>query len=578
MARLPNKRVLARFGLITAAILSFSACAQAPFRVAGEGDRVGVSAALPSIPDGTLNEDILYRFMLAEIAGQRGQLDVATENYLDLARETRDHRLAKRAAEVALFSRRLSDARQAAEIWLELDPESSKARQILAGLMVGAGELEAAKPHLKVLIETDGSVANGLLHLNGLLSSQKDKQQVYRLVRELTAPYPGMPEAAYANALAAWNAGKYPQAMEDVKEALRLRPGWEPAALLSGQMLHREGADSAAQFWRDFLKENPGAREVRLSLARLLTRANRYDEAKAEFQRLTQDFPGNPDVTMALGLLAMQTNDLAGAENYLEQSLEEGFRDPESVRVYLGQINEAQGRDEAAADWYLSVPPGEHFLDAQSRYAQLLARQGRLEEARAGLRALAEKNDDYRVQAIQLEAQLLRDRKAFTEVFEVLSAGLQSIPDAPDLLYDRAMAAERLSKLDVMEQDLRRLISIKPDHAHAYNALGYTLADRTQRLTEAIQLLEQALKLAPDDPFILDSMGWAQYRAGRNEQALDYLRKAYSGRPDPEIAAHLGEVMWVMGNKDEARSVWQSSLRDHPKSEALIEVISRFKP
>jgi tetratricopeptide (TPR) repeat protein len=571
-------RVFARLGVITAAILSFSACAQAPLKLAGQEDRVAISTPLPSVPAGTLNEDILYRFMLAEIAGQRGQMDVAAENYLDLARETRDYRLAKRAAEVALFSRRLSDAREAAEIWLELDPGSSKARQILAGLMVGAGELEAAKPHLKALIETDGSVANGLLRVNGLLSSQKDKQLVHRLVRELTAPYPGMPEGAYANALAAWNAGKYQQATEDVREALRLRPGWEPAALLSGQMLYREGVDSAVQFWRDFLKENPGAREVRLSLARLLTRANRYDEAKAEFQRLTQDFPGNPDVTMALGLLAMQTNDLAGAEDYLKQSLEEGFRDPESVRIYLGQINEAQGRDEAAADWYLSVPPGEHFLDAQSRYAQLLARKGRLEEARAGLRALAEKNDDYRVQAIQLEAQLLRDRKAFTEVFDVLSAGLESIPDAPDLLYDRAMAAERLSRLDVMEQDLRRLISIKPDHAHAYNALGYTLVDRTQRLTEAIQLLEQALKLAPDDPFILDSMGWAQYRAGRNEQALDYLRKAYSGRPDPEIAAHLGEVMWVMGNRDEARSVWQSSLRDHPKSEVLIEVISRFKP
>jgi tetratricopeptide (TPR) repeat protein len=571
-------RMFSRFGLITAAALSFSACAQAPFNPADSPEPQSEIDALPRTPALQLSEDVLYRFMLAEIAGQRGRFDVATELFLDLARETHDSRLAKRATEVALFSRRMGDAREAAELWLSLDPDSSKAQQILAGIMVGSGELEAAKPYLKRLIQTEGSVASGLLHLNGLLSSQKDKQLVYRLVKDLTSAYPGMAEAAYANALAAWNAGEYQQAMGDVREALRLKPGWEAAALLEGQMLHREGAEVAVQFWRDFLKDNPGAKEVRLALARLLTRANRYDEAKVEFRRLIQDFPGNPDVSMALGLLALQTNDLTAAETYLKQSLGEGFRDPESIRIYLGQISTAQGRDGEAADWYLSVSPGEHYLDAQSRYAQLLAKQGKLEEARAGLHALAEKNEAYRVPTIQLEAQLLRDRKEFVEVFNVLSEALKSLPDTPDLLYDHAMAAERLSKLDVMEHDLRRLISIKPDHAHAYNALGYTLADRTNRIAEAIQLLEQALKLAPDDPFIIDSMGWAQFRAGHNEQALDYLRKAYAGRSDPEIAAHLGEVLWVTGSKDEARSVWQTSLRDNPKSEALIEVISRFKP
>jgi len=211
----------------------------------------------------------------------------------------------------------------------------------------------------------------------------------------------------------------------------------------------------------------------------------------------------------------------------------------------------------------------------------MLSRLGRVQEARDWLAALPVVDDAERIQVVQAEALLLRDAKDYRAVFEVLSRALEKMPDAPDLLYDRAMAAEKLDRLDVLEQDLRRLIKLKPDHAHAYNALGYTLADRTNRLTEAVALLSQALKLSPEDPFILDSMGWALFKLKRMPEAVDHLRRAFTAKPDPEIAAHLGEALWVRndkGDRDEARRVWQGSLKVHPDNESLREVVSRLMP
>jgi tetratricopeptide (TPR) repeat protein len=219
---------------------------------------------------------------------------------------------------------------------------------------------------------------------------------------------------------------------------------------------------------------------------------------------------------------------------------------------------------------------GKHYLAAQIRYAALLAKQGKLAEARTYLHGVKTDNAADRVKLIQAEAELLRDAKDYQGVYDLLGTALASQPDSPELLYDHAMAAERVNKLDVLETDLRRLIVLKPDYAHAYNALGYTLADRTNRLDEAVKLLEQALKLAPNDPFILDSMGWAQYRQGNIDASLSYLRRAYSLRPDPDIAAHLGEVLWQQGKRDDAHKLWQTSLDSNPQNAALLGVMQKF--
>jgi tetratricopeptide (TPR) repeat protein len=280
---------------------------------------------------------------------------------------------------------------------------------------------------------------------------------------------------------------------------------------------------------------------------------------------------------MAVGLLSLQLNDLDAAEMHFKRALELGYKDENVVRMYLGQINEARQRYDEAATWYGNVSMSEQYLPAQVRLAALLARQGKLDEARKNLQELPTQNNQQRVGLIQAEAELLREAKLYQEVYDLLTRSLEKLPNYPELLYDHGMAAEKLDKLAVMEQDLRKLIQLKPDHAHAYNALGYTLADRTNRLEEAKQLVEQALKLSPDDPFIMDSMGWVFYRMGKLPDALDFLKRAFERRADPEIAAHLGEVLWVQGNRDEADKLWSTAIKRNPENEALIAVIKKFK-
>ena len=286
--------------------------------------------------------------------------------------------------------------------------------------------------------------------------------------------------------------------------------------------------------------------------------------------------PNNGDIAVTVALLSVQMNDLDAAEVQLKRVLEMDYKDPDAVRFHLGQVNEDRKRFDEAAKWYLSVDDGEQFVLAHARYAFMLAKQGKLAEARTHLQNLVPQNDAQRVQILQSEAQLMREAKDYKESFEILRKALDVQPDQPELLYDVALAAEKIDRIDIVETNLRRLIVLKPDHAQAYNALGYTLADRTDRLTEARDYIEKALKLSPEDPFILDSMGWVEYRLGHVAQGLQYLERAFQQRPDPEIAAHLGEVMWTKGDQPGAEKVWRDALRDNPENDELQKVIKKY--
>ena len=532
-----------------------------------------VQAALPKQP---LTPDILFKFLVAEVAGQRGAIGIAQSAYLDLARQTRDPRIARRAAEISMFARDQAGALEATRLWAATEPNSERAQQTLAVLLLNEGQLGEAEPILKALLKQDA--ANGFLHLSALMGKLRDPQAVLELVERLAADYPALPEARFAVAQAAAGAGRPEAAVAALRQADRLRPGWEPAALMHAQILAKTSQADALAFMRDFLAAHADAREVRLAYARTLVSANQFTEARAEFTRLTRDFPRNAEVSFAAGLLSLQMGDLGAARDFLTQTLEYDPRDPDTVQYYLGQVAEQMKQPEAAAAAYAQVKTGNYLVAARARQAALLARAGRLDEARALLAATRGENDVQNVRLIQAQAELLRDSKAPAAVFEVLSEGLKHYPDSADLLYDRAMAAEKLNKLDVLEADLRRVIVLRPNDAQAYNALGYTLADRTGRLAEAVTLLDKALALAPEDPFILDSVGWAQYRAGNLARAQEYLERAYKVRPDPEIAAHLGEVLWARGQREEAGKLWQSSLQMHPQNEVLLETLHRLKP
>lgn len=575
-------------------LLALPGCAQQPAQKADVGPAPAaapeIKAAAPSpraaeppkpaadLPKLELTSQTLYQFLASEIAGQRGQSGMAVEGMLDLAKSTRDPRLAKRATELALQARMEGRALEAARLWLILDPGEVRARQTITALLVGGGNLGEAKVHLeRLLADEEGNVGAAFLSLHQVLARQHNRDAVLALVEELAKPYPQVPEAHFAVAQAAWGAEKDEQALSETVAALRLRPNWETAALFKGQILQRAAAAQALDFYKEYLEGFPKALDVRLTYARMLVAEKHYAEARSQFEKLIADFPGNAEVSVALGLLSMQLRDLDKADFYLQQALAEKYRDANAVRAYLGQIEEERRHYGEAANWYASVTPGEHYLGAQLKYAAMLAKQGRTPEALRHLRQLAVQSNQQRVQVTLAEAQILRAAKSYREAYDLLSKALEKLPNYPDLLYERAMVAEKIGRLEAMEQDLRKLIQVKPDYAHAYNALGYTFAARGERLEEAAQLIEKALQLTPGDPFIMDSMGWVQFRLGALDKALAYLRRAYAEQPDPEIAAHLGEVLWAQGNREEAEKVWQSALKEFPDNEVLLDAVKRHK-
>lgn len=561
-------------------LTALTACAQAPKGVEPKvAPEVKARATVPQAATSGLTEPILYELLLGELAAQRGEPNLAAEAYVGLARKTRDARVAKRAVELAVKARQMDRAVEVAKLWVELEPGSERGRQVLAPLLVGQGKMAEAKPHLEALLAMkDRNPAMDFMHMSSLLGRYQDKDGGLELVAALAQGYPTLPESHYAVAQAAWQAGKPDRAAQSIDAALRLKPGWETAALFKGQILQRESDGALLAYWRDYLRENPESREVRMAFAKALAKSGEYDEARDEFADLMSKTGDRPEIAYAIGLLSMQVNDLEGAEASFQQALKLGYPDEATVRMYLGQVSEGRKRYDEALARYDDIPSGERYLEARIKGAVLLGKLGRLGEGRARLDALAPSRDKERIQIIQAEAQMLREGGDPRGAFTVLDRAVKAMPDSTDLLYDRAMAAEKVDRLDVLEADLRRIIQLEPDFAHAYNALGYTLADRTQRIDEALAMLDKALRLAPDDAFILDSMGWALFKAGRLEEAETHLRRAYAGRRDPEIAAHLGEVLWKRGKREEAVRIWEDARKQHPDNDVLRETLARMKP
>jgi len=575
------------------AFVVFAGCVATPSQPSAAGEEDESDADAPAgdaqpfapepvdrsaLPNQELTEGLLYEFLLAEIAGQRGNLALSAQAYVDLAKRTRDPRIARRATEVALYARMNNAAIDAASIWHETEPGSTRPLQALAGLLIAAGRYDEALPNLKKLLAgSAGDPANGFTQLTRTLANAQDKQAALKLVRSLAADYPKLAEAHLAVAQAAVNAGDERAALEEARKAGQLRPDWEAAVLFEAQLLQKVSVDQAASLLAGYLKKYPAARETRLAYARVLVTQKRFDEARVEFGKLMAGAPDSTDMVFAVALLSLQLKDYDSAEKYLRGLIDSPYRDKDAVRLYLGQVAEERKNLPEALHWYGEVGEGEQYVQAQIRYAQVLARQGKLDEARARLQQAAAKNSQQRVQLVLAEAQLLRDANQPKVAFDLVGQALDRVPNNPELLYDYAMLAEKIERVDILEASLRKLIEIRPENAHAYNALGYSLADRNQRLPEARELIEKALQLAPDDSFIIDSMGWVLYRMGQLKDSLGYLRRAYAGRPDAEIAAHLGEVLWALGERAEAERVWGDATRESPDNEALVNTIKRLK-
>jgi len=530
-------------------------------------------------PNVELTPRLLFGFLLAEIAGQRGQFADAAALYLDLAKETRDPRVARRAAEIAMHSRRHDAALQAAHIWLETDPESVLARQAVIGLLSAVGRYDELKAMLPTILASEPqSLPRNLMHVNRLFSRGGDRQKVREIVDAVTEPYINLPETHYARAQAAAEASDLPGALTAINRALALKPDWEGAALFRAQLT--EDRNQAAAALGIFVSANPQAHDARLAYARLLAGAKQYADARREFRHLLDISATDPaksgDIVFAVAVLSMQLGDTQDAEKHLKRLIDIGHGEADKARYFLGQIAEEGKRWDEALNWFNAVGRGAQYLTARMHAAAMLAKRGQLDAARAHLRATETKGASEQVQLLVGEAQLLRDAGRPADAHAVLADALAQQPDQPELLYDLALLAEKLGRIDELETRLRRLLEIKPDHAHALNALGYSLAERNIRLDEARSLIERALELAPNDPFILDSKGWVLFRQGDSQGALDYLKRAFGVRADPEIAAHIGEVLWSLGRQDEARQTLDKARQDFPENETLAETIKRL--
>ncbi|HEY6820722.1 MAG TPA: tetratricopeptide repeat protein [Burkholderiales bacterium] len=528
--------------------------------------------------DPGLDEATLYELLVGEIALQRGDAALAAQTYAELARSTRDPRIVRRAIEVANFAHQPELALEAAKLWSDMEPQSPQPLQVIAAILIAGKRVDEAAPYLQKLLAADGvNLENGYMQLNRLLAGNPDKASNLRVVRELAATHPELAQAHFAVAQAALVAGDEAVALAEIRQAQAIRPDWENAVILQAQVLQKRSPAEAAKVLGDFVEKHPASNEARLNYARALVLDKRFPEARKQFEAVLAANPGNTDVVYAVGLLALQLKDYPVAEENMKRLLSMNYRDPNGVRYLLGQIAEEQKQWPRAIEWYGQIDEGEHALGARMRTASVMAKEGKVDEARAYLRRAAAENPDQEAQITVAEAQLLRDANRVRDAYEVLGQALKKEPDQPDLLYDYALTAEKLQRYDVLENNLRKLMEVKPDHAHAYNALGYSLVERNTRLPEAKKLIQHALELAPDDAFIVDSMGWLLYREGDLKGAADELRRAYNSRPDAEIGAHLGEVLWVMGQRDEARQVWQESLKASPDNESLIKTIQRFR-
>lgn len=567
--------------LISAALLSLSGCASSGAYKNDTIAHANNEASAEQNEDKPVSPEFIYRYLVGEVAGQRGEIGTAGAIFYDLAKNEKDARLAERAAKIAAYGNITNLAVPAIKLWAELDPESNEAQQAMTEMLIATGKLEDAQPYLAKLLENEQTRAGGFLYLNTLLNRSQDKEAVLTLIRTLAEPYPQLPEAHFAVAQAAWTAGQDEVALSAISKAESLNPTWDVAAMLKGQILFGQSPAAAIEYYYNFLSKNPAANEVRINLAKLLVSQKLYKAAKAEYPTILQYAKSSPaknlaDITAIVGLLSYQSEDYMAALNYFQEALNLNFKEQDQLYLYLGQTSEKLKQDKSAIEWYKKITLGPRHLEAQINLATVIARTESTDKAIELLDELENLSTEQQIVVIKAQAGLLGRAKRDQEAFELLDAAVKNLPNTPELIYDYALAAERIKKFDLMETELRKAIKFKPDFAAAYNALGYSFADRNIKLDEAISLIQKALELSPNDHYMLDSLGWALYRKGDLDNAIDYLQRAYSINPDPEIAAHLGEVLWHKGRHEQAKKIWKEALVINPDNEILIATANKY--
>jgi tetratricopeptide (TPR) repeat protein len=522
--------------------------------------------------------DLLYQLLAAELAGKRDQLDVALSHYRAVALLSDDPRVAERAALLALLMKENTAALELAQRWRALEPANEQAEQTLALALLRNGRIEEAAGYLETVrrAASPKDQQQGYATVASLLGQADDKALAMRVMGQFRDRNPRSAFAQYYYAMMAAAADQRNQALASLDLALTRDPKLVPAHLLRTRLLLDSGDQAAALAgMAKAVAAVPRDRNLRMSYARLLIDASQLDKARRQFATLLNQDPKDTDSIYALGLLAAETRQFDLAETYFLDLIKRKTRLADAY-FELGRVEEQRGDYAKARAWYERVKDEERYLSAQMRMGVVLAKAGEVAAAGQHFDTLRRNNPQNGITLYLAEAEALREAERYPEAFASLNQALTVHPNDKDLRYARALAAEKVDRLEVLEQDLRAILATDPKNGQALNALGYTLADRTDRYQEALGYIEQALEQLPNDAAVLDSMGWVQYRLGNRDKALDYLRRAYRANPDAEIAAHLSEVLWVDGQREEAKKIWKEALVRDPNSSHLRKLRERF--
>ena len=561
--------------------------------------------ALAKVDNSNIDAPLFYQLLIGEMQLREGEAGAAFQVILDAARRTKDEQLFRRATDIALQARAGDQALMAAKAWRQTLPESLEALRYQVQLMVALNRAQETIEPLQTLLKlTPAAERSGLINaLPRFFARSTDKTQIALLTEQVLRPYSDAPStrvAALVTMGRSWLAAQDgAKALELAQRAHAQDPSAEGPAVLALEM--PAGNLAAAAIVQSHLMAKPDSNGVRLLYVRALLAVPRYADATAQLETLTRTAPQLAQAWLTLGALHIQMREPAPAIVALQkyvQVVQTGEAVPKPVAdaanqdedapastedaltrgwLLLAQAADLQGDFRASEAWLAKIEDPQRALEVQTRRASLLAREGKLAQARELIRRVPEKSPADARAKLLAEAQVLRDAKLWAEANSLLDQANQQFPDDVDLIYEQSMMFEKLNRLDDMERLLRRVMALKPDHQHAYNALGYSLAERNVRLPEARTLIQKALELSPGEPSITDSLGWVEYRLGNREEAVRLLRDAYRGQPDAEIAAHLGEVLWVSGQTDEARRVWREGRGRDAGNEVLRETLARLR-
>ncbi|MBK6738329.1 MAG: tetratricopeptide repeat protein [Haliea sp.] len=559
---------------LTSALLSGCAT-QTPVADKGvEQEAASKAEQAATVPEKPFPADSLYDLLVAEFALRRQAYDVTLDMYLKQAPVLRDPGISAHTTHLAQFLQRPEAALQSAQLWVELEPDNAEANSTMASLLAQQGRPLDALPYL-VMVEQQAGTANFPMLFSGY--PQLNEQQRMELVQDidkLAAQYPQNTQLMLTQALFHTENKQYDQALEELRAVLELEPEQPQALLLEARILMEQKAKNPFARLQRALEEQPDDSRLRLQYARMLATTD-MAAAREQFEILSAQAPQDSDLIFSLALINREMGDSAAARKYLQQTIALGQRRNEAY-YYLGRIAEDDSNPEEAVTAYMQVGIGPEYLAANTRIGLILAGQGELERSHAWFEQQRENIPPLREQLYGLEVDILTRANATQEAEQVLDQALKETPGSVSLRYARAMLREQQDDLVAMEKDLRAILATDPNNTTALNALGYTLADRTTRYAEAQALVARALELQPGEPAIMDSMGWVLFRTGQYDEAVAYLTRAYAQFPDPEVAAHLGEVLWVKGDQEGAIAVWRAALARDAQHPVLLETLHRL--